>query len=753
MNREPDTAPLSRPIKVLLVEDSIADAEINVLTLQSNGLKVVPRRAETEIEYLMALREDPDIILADHSMPAFDSKRALKILRDQSRDTPFIVVSGRIGEAAAVELIKAGANDYVRKDDLARLAPAVRRELAEVEKRRRERQTSEKLQRDEAAHDALLKNLPGMVYRLRMDGGAWRFDFVSDGCLALTGYEQEALAGGEGLDLAKLLYGSLQEPHYEELRRTLETAGSFTLEHRILCANSEVKWVWHRGATIQDRSGRPQYVEGFLADVTARKVDQTKLDYLAHHDVLTGLANRAVFEEELARSLERVKRHFQSVTLLFVDLDNFKEINDSLGHQAGDAVLRSIATRLTATSRKGDIVARLGGDEFAIVMDDDEKTEDVAQFVPRLLEEIARPLQNQGRDVNVTASVGIAVYPVDGDDAATLVKNADAAMYAAKGGGRNTFRFFTRKMNERAKSMVVMREALQKALRHEDFEPHYQPVVRLADRHIVGVETLARWRRSQDKLMTAEHFIPFAVDSGVIAAIDGWMLRDACRRASAWAEEGVPYGRIAVNLSAQTLAEPKVVKLLESDLKEFGVDPEWLEIEVTEAAIMQDMIATRVTLEKIADLGVALTLDDFGRGDASLNHLKRFPIRRVKIDREFVKGIPWRQEDVQFCRAVLALAETLHLEVIGEGVEKQDQEVFLHHAGCHLAQGNLFSAPLSRAACVRFLSEGLEVRGPAMPPPVEAPLPAEPAQPQAEPEQADRTIPQLVRANIRQLLG
>ena len=753
MDREPEKAPLSRPIKVLLVEDSIADAEINVLTLQSNGLKVLPRRVETEIDYLLALREDPDVVLADHSMPAFDSKRALKILRDQSRDTPFIVVSGRIGEAAAVEAIKAGANDYVRKDDLARLAPVVRRELTEVEKRRRTSKALEKLQRDEASHDAVLKNLPGMVYRLRMDSDAWHFDFVSDGCLALTGYEREALAGGEGLELPKLLYGSLQEPHYEELRNTLETEGSFTLEHRILCANGEVKWVWHRGATIQDRSGRPQYVEGFLADVTARKVDQAKLDYLAHHDVLTGLANRAVFDEELARSLERVKRHFQNVTLLFVDLDNLKEINDSLGHQAGDVVLRTIATRLAATSRKGDIVARLGGDEFAIVMDDDEKTEDVAQFVPRLLEQIARPMKHQGRDVSVTASVGIAVYPVDGEDAATLVKNADAAMYAAKNGGRNTFRFFTRKMNERAKSVVVMRDALQKALRHEDFEPHYQPVVRLADRRIVGVETLARWRRSKDKLMTAEHFIPFAVDAGVIAAIDGWMLRDACRRASAWAEEGVPYGRIAVNLSAQTLAEPKIVKLLESDLKEFGVDPEWLEIEVTEAAIMQDMIATRVTLEKMADLGVALTLDDFGRGDASINHLKRFPIRRVKIDREFIKGIPWRQDDVQFCRAALALAETLHLEVIGEGVERQEQEVFLHHAGCQLAQGNLFSTPLSRAACERFLSEGLEARSPVMPPPVEAPLAAESVS-ASEPEQADRTIPQLLtRANIKQLLG
>ncbi|MGE5625132.1 MAG: putative bifunctional diguanylate cyclase/phosphodiesterase [Bacillota bacterium] len=745
MNRDPNTIPLTRPLKVLLVEDSVADAEINVLTLQSAGLKALPRRVETELDYLLALREEPDVVLCAYALSSFDLKRALKILRDQNRDTPFIVVSGRIGEAAAVALMKEGANDFVRKDDLARLPMVVRREILQADRQARKRRSAEKAQRGEDGHDTLLKNLPGMVYRLRSDGGVWRFDFASEGCLGLTGYGPDALTGRDGLELSRLLYGDMREPHYESLRRTLETAGSFTLEHRILCANGDVKWVWHRGTTVMDRAGKPQYVEGFVADVTAQKVDQTKLDYLAHHDVLTGLANRAVFEEQLSHSLARVKRHFQNVTLLFVDLDNFKEVNDSFGHQCGDAVLRTIAGRLMACCRKGDVVARLGGDEFAVVMDDNEKTEDVAQFVPRLLEEVARPIKALGREVQVSASVGIAVHPVDGEDMGELIRNADAAMYAAKQGGRNTFRFFTKKLNDRARSMVVMRDALQRALRKNDFELHFQPEIRLSDRRVMAVEALARWKRSGNKLMTAEHFIPFAVDAGVVPAIDRWVLRAACRQATEWAEAGIPYNRIGVNLASQTLSDPKLAQELASVMKEFGVSPDWLEIEVSEAAFMQDTIAARVTLEKIDELGVTLTLDDFGRGYAGLNLLQRFPIGRIKLDRKFTKGLPVREEDVQFCRAVLAMAESLRIEVVAEGVERKEQEVFLHHAGCQLAQGNLFSKPLSAFECMRLLGDSASL-----------PEPGKPLEEQLEdPDiQPDKTIPQLLtRANIKQLLG
>ena len=698
---------MDRVLRVLIVEDSVADAEIDVLSLRSAGLAVEPRRAETEMEFRLALKDRPDVILCDHSLPAFDAAQALRILRESGYDIPFIVVSGRIGEAAVADMIKAGADDYVRKDSLARLAPAVRREVAAAEERERSRETTEKLQRQSGSMDSLMHNLPGMVYRLRLDGTAWRFDFVSDGCRDLTGYERDVLIGGEGFELEQLLNGDTEGGRHDELRYALESEGHFTLEHQIRCADGSVKWVWHRGMASRDRGGRLMHVDGFLADVTAQKVDQARLDYLAHHDVLTGLANRTVFEEELARSLERVKRHFQNVTLLFIDLDDFKAINDSWGHQGGDAVLRALAGRLTTSSRKGDIVARLGGDEFALVMDDDEKTEDVAEMVPRLLEEIAQPIKLQGREVRVTASIGVAVYPVDGEDVTTLLKNADAAMYAAKQGGRNTFRFFAKRMNERAKGMMIMRTALQKALKREDFDLHFQPEVRLSDRRIVAVESLVRWKRVPDKLMTAEHFIPFAGDAGVLAGIDRWVVRHACRQAKEWAEAGVPFGRIACNLSPQSLADPRVTEQLEDDMHQFAVAPEWLEIEVTEAALMQDTIATRIALDKIADLGVTLTLEDFGTGYSSLSSLKRFPIRRLKLDRDFIKDIPWKEDDVQVCRAILAMAESLHLEVVAVGVEQQEQEVFLHHAGCDAAQGYHFSPPLDVGGCAELLREGL----------------------------------------------
>ncbi|HEV2111409.1 MAG TPA: diguanylate cyclase, partial [Gammaproteobacteria bacterium] len=654
---------MDRPLNVLIVEDSIADAEISVLSLEGSGFKVRSRRVETELEYLMALRDAPDIVLSDHSMPAFDAHRALRLLREQGGDIPFIVVSGRIGESAAVELMKAGANDYIRKDNLERLAPAVRREIGEAENRRQARLTADKLYQQEHKLDSLMQNLPGMVYRLRLDEGTWRFDFVSDGCKELTGHDRRELVEGEGLDLKRLLHGEPGSAPQEALWRALSSDGYFTLEHQILCANGDVKWVWHRGVVIAETPGHPRYVEGFLADITAQKMDQAKLDYLAHHDVLTGMLNRAVFEEQLARSLERVKRHFQNVTLLFIDLDNFKDINDTWGHECGDAVLRTVAARITACGRKGDIMARLGGDEFAVVLDDNEKTEDVAQLVSRLLVEIARPIRWQQQDTTVTASIGVAVYPVDGEQVAVLLRNADAAMYAAKQAGRNAFRFATKKMNERAKSMVVMRNALYKGLRRDEFELHYQPTVRLSDNRIVGLEALVRWRYSNNTLMPAKHFIRFAEDAGVIASIDRLVIRGVCRQAREWDDAGVPFGRISFNLSAQTLSDQKIAELLEADIAEFGVDPHWLEIEVAETTIMQDMIATRVTLEKFADMGIALTLDGFGRGYSSLNSLKRFPISRLKIDQDFIKEIPWDEADVQTCRAIMALASSLHIEV------------------------------------------------------------------------------------------
>ena len=697
---------MDRPLKVLIVEDSVADAEIDMLTLESSGLAVQARRVDTELDYLLALRDPPDVVLSDHSMPAFDSRRALKILREQGGDIPFIVVSGRIGEAAAVDLMRAGASDYVHKDNLERLAPAVRRELEAVEERRRSRETRQKLQRDGGSLDTLMHNLPGMIYRLVQDDGVWRFEFVSEGCKDLTGYDRETLSGVDGLELARLLYGNEEAGELDEVLHTLDSEGHFTLEHRLCCANGDVKWVWHRGAVIRDRVGRAHHVEGFLADVTAQKVNQAKLDYLARHDALTGLANRPEFEEQLARSLERAQRHFQSVTLLFIDLDGFKDVNDSGGHQSGDAVLRAVAGRLTACSRKGDIVARLGGDEFALVMDDDEKTEDVAQAVPRILEEVARPMSYQNREISVTASIGIAVFPTDGGDAVTLLKNADAAMYAAKQSGGGTFRFFADKMNERARSMVVMRKALHRALRQQDFELHFQPQVRLSDRRIVGVEALARWRRAPGKVMTAEHFIPFARDAGVVAAIDRWAIRAACERAQQWSAAGLSFGRITCNLSVQTLADRKFAGQLHDDMDEFAVAPEWLGIEIGEANLLQDMIATRITLDKIADQGVDITLDDFGGGNLSLSHLTRFPIARLKLSRGLVRDLPRKEEEVQVCRAILAMADSLHLEVSAVGVEQEAQEVFLHHAGCGRAQGFLFAPPVSEAVCAQLLRDG-----------------------------------------------
>lgn len=706
---------MKMPLDLLIVEDSADDAELNILTLDSAGFNVSPRRVETEAEYRAAIEDKhPDVVLSDHSMPTFDAFRALSILKERDLDVPFIVVSGKIGETGAVMLMKAGASDYVIKNNMERLAPAVRREIREARNRKEVRNTERRLFEKERLLSTLMDNLPGMVFRLS-DSDPARFEFVNEACTELTGYSPEELTGGRILYLRDLLDGRDRDWVPHAMRDGLEDEGRVTLEFRIRDADGRVKWVWARITELCDENDRPMGLEGFAADITERMEARKRLDYLANHDVLTGLANRKLFEEQFDHMLARSRRLGHRVALLFIDLDHFKEVNDSWGHQAGDRLLGLVADRLRECVRESDVTARLGGDEFGVVLDELPDAHAAATFADKLLEEIIRPFDTLEGRVTISVSIGISVAPDDGATVGELLQNADAAMYSAKEEGRNAYRFFATEMNDRARLLLELRNAVPRALEEEEFELEYQPRVSLANgKTIVCVEGLIRWNDPAKGRIAARDFMPLVERIGLVSDIDRWVLETGCRQLRSWRDEELTACRVALNLSARQFRNPELPAYMRELLEEYELPPASVEIEITETTMMEDIEATQQVLRELDQLGVLLTVDDFGTGYSSLNYLKRFPIDYLKIDMDFTSGLPDNEDDARITRAIIALARSLDIGVVAEGVERKAQENFLRALNCDEGQGFLYARPMPvdrMTECLRTQSAGEPLSG------------------------------------------
>lgn len=690
---------MKTPLELLIVEDSADDAELNVMTLDSAGFSVSARRVETEGAYRNAIAEKcPDVVLSDHSMPTFDAFRALGILKERNLDVPFIVVSGKVGETGAVMLMKAGASDYVIKNNMERLPPAVRREIREATNRKEVRHTEQQLFEKERLLSTLMDNLPGMVFRLS-DSDTARFEFANEACTELTGYTSDELTGGRILYLRDLVDQADREWVQESLRKGIEDEGRITLEFRIRDVEGRSKWVWARVTEFCDKEGRPMGLEGFAADITERMETRQRLDYLANHDVLTGLANRKLFEEQFEQMLARARRLGHHVALLFVDLDHFKEINDSWGHQAGDHLLGLVAQRLRESVRGSDVTARLGGDEFGVVLDELPDAHAAATFADKLLAEIIRPFDALGGQVTISVSIGISAAPDDGETVGELLQNADAAMYSAKESGRNAYHFFAAEMNDRARRLLDLRNAVPRALQNNEFELEYQPRLSLVNGDaIVCVEGLIRWNDPEKGRIAAGEFMPLVERIGLVSDIDRWVLATGCRQLRAWRDRGLTRCRVALNLSARQFRNPELPGYMRDLLEQHDLPASSVEIEITETTMMEDIATTQQVMLELHDLGVLLTVDDFGTGYSSLNYLKRFPIDYLKIDMDFTAGLPDNTDDARITRAIIALARSLDIGVVAEGVERKDQENFLRALNCDEGQGFLYarSMPVDR---------------------------------------------------------
>jgi diguanylate cyclase (GGDEF)-like protein len=432
------------------------------------------------------------------------------------------------------------------------------------------------------------------------------------------------------------------------------------------------------------------------------KADE-RIEYLASHDSLTNLPNREMFNEMLRHAIEVASRHERQFALLFIDLDRFKVINDSLGHDAGDALLVEVAKRLRAVLRASDVVARLGGDEFVVLLEECGDVADVEGIAASLLAELGRPVLLNGHECHTTASIGIAMYPSNGTDAQALTKNADMAMYLAKDDGKNAFRFFSKEVKTQSIERLTLETALRRAVEREQFSLHYQPKVDMASRQITGVEALLRWTHPELGMVPPLKFIPLAEETGLIVPIGRWVLREACAQNMAWQHRGLRPVSMAVNLSPRQFADDQLLQDVDEALVASGMSPTLLQLEVTESMVMGNVARAVKVLTAIQSRGIRLAIDDFGTGYSSMSLMKHFPIDTIKIDRSFVRDLHDDSEDQAIAQAIINMGKALGMTVVAEGVENAEQEAFLRSHACDEMQGFLFSKPLPAADLAHLL--------------------------------------------------
>ena len=530
---------------------------------------------------------------------------------------------------------------------------------------------------------------------------------VNSAFSSITGYSADEVAGRTPYSLCA---GVRSPERDQEIWDQVERSGYWQGEVWDRRRNGETFPKWLTVSAVRDRDAQVVNYIGIFSDISERKEHEERVRHLAHHDFLTDLPNRMLLNDRLAQSIARAQRAGKQLAIMFLDLDRFKNVNDSLGHSVGDELLREVGRRLKACVRASDTVSRLGGDEFVVLIPEVSDLADVAVAAQKILDTVGRPYSIGGHELVSTPSVGVSVYPSDGQDVETLLRNADAAMYHAKELGRNNYQFFTQDMNARATERLSLERSLRRALERAELRLYYQPQFEVASGRIVGLEALIRWEHPELGLVSPARFMPFAEETGLILPIGEWVLQEACRTNRAWQASGLPAVRVAVNISALQFRQANFLETVQRALADSGLDPRYLELEVTESVIMHDAERVTQSLSQLKAMGLELAIDDFGTGYSSLSYLKRFPIDRLKIDRSFVHDITEDRDDAAITSAIIALTRTLGIKSIAEGVETREQLEFLRAHGCDEVQGYLLSMPLPPEECAARLAEEADPR-------------------------------------------
>jgi diguanylate cyclase (GGDEF)-like protein/PAS domain S-box-containing protein len=591
------------------------------------------------------------------------------------------------------------------KEQLVRELARQRQQIAKLEKLEAEyRQTEEALQKSEERYRHITNAITDYIYTVRMESGRAVKTVHSEACVAVTGYTKKEFVDDPYLWIQMVV----EEDHTlvrEQIRDILSGKSPKSIEHRIIRKDGSVRWVESIVVPHYDLNNNLISYDGIVRDITNRKKAEKQLEQQAYYDQLTHLSNRVLFTKYMRRIIKSAKRHRNyQFAVLFIDLDRFKIINDSLGHIIGDQLLISVARRLENCIRPNDVIARFGGDEFAMLLDDIKEISDVTRVADRIQSELLAPFNLSGHEVVTTASIGIALSATGYDREEDILRDADAAMYRAKNLGRARYEIFDKEMHTKAMKLLKLEADLRKAIKRKEFLVYYQPIVSLINNRITGVEALLRWQHPRRGLISPTEFIPLAEETGLISAIGEWVLWTACAQNKIWHDAGYQDLHIEVNFSARQFQQKGFSELIKRVIQDTGITAESINVEVTESIAMEDY--SIAVMNELSAVGVQTSIDDFGTGFSSLSSLKRFPINAIKIDRSFVGDITSDTNAEAIVKAIIAMAHSLKMKVVAEGVETREQLAFLQSQHCDEMQGYFYSRPVTDSEFTKLLEKG-----------------------------------------------
>jgi diguanylate cyclase (GGDEF)-like protein/PAS domain S-box-containing protein len=675
---------------VLLVEDNPGDARLFREMLSEHGTANIRL---THVDCMKAAEQHladhtVDIILLDLGLPDTQGLEALRRAHAAAPHTPLVVLTGLDDESLAVQALQEGAQDYLVKGQIETrglpraLRYAVERKIME-----------EALYVEKERAEVTLNSIGDAVACTDILGEITFLNLVAEN---MTGWSAQEAAGRPMAEIFRFIDATTRETIANPMEKAIGQNNAVHLPSNCILVRRdgfEIP-VEDSVAPIHDRDGHITGAVIVLRDVSAARAMALQILHSAEHDFLTGLPNRLLLSDRVGQAISMATRHGNKVAVLFLDLDGFKHINDSLGHPAGDKLLQSAGKRLTDCVGASDTVSRQGGDEFVVLLSDVEKWEDAAVMARRLLRTLADAHAIDRHDLHITASIGVSVYPDDGLDAETLIKNADTAMYQAKENGRHSYQFFKPAMYARAVERQLIEEGLRRAIERQELALHYQPKICLRTGRITGAEALLRWTHPGRGLISPAEFIPVAEDCGLIIPIGNWALREACRQTKAWIDAGLPMGSIAVNVSAIEFRGENFLQGVLAALADTGLDARSLEIELTESVLMKRAEIAETILAALREIGVQVAIDDFGTGYSSLSYLRKFPVDVLKIDQSFIRQIGAAPDETGIVTAVISMAHSLKLRVVAEGVETREELEFLRAHHCDEVQGYYFSRPV-----------------------------------------------------------
>ncbi len=689
------------PLRILFVEDEQLDVELAVSELEREGFRVSWDCVESEPALRNTLATDTyEIVLSDYSMPHFDGLNALRVVQEVAPDLPFIFLSGTIGEERAIQSIRNGATDYVLKGNIRRLGTAVRRALAEKNDQIQARLAEEARSR----LAAILEATSDFVAIASPDR---RLIYVNNAI-------SDLFAAAE----TKLLDTDMYKLYPQWSRELIESNGmAVALENgrwqgeaALLTGDGTEVPVSQVIIAHRDENNDVRYISTISRDIRERKAYEERIAYLANYDALTDLPNRRLLSDRVSQAITYGWRSDRSLSLLVVDIDRFKLVNDGFGQIAGDQLLKMVSDRLLETVRDGDTVARLGADTFAVFATDLANSEDILVVVRKIQHSLRRPFVinglDEGREIHITSCIGASIYPHDGKDFDTLLRNSNAAMHRAKLQGQNSFQFFAAEMTLTAKDRVELENALHVALPRDELELYYQPQISLTTRKVVGVEALIRWKHPDHGWISPGRFIPVAENSELIFELGNWVLTRACRQLCEWGRKAQTQ-KIAVNVSSRQFLNDDFINIVSRVLHTTSLASSRLELELTESVLVEDKEKALIVINQLKGIGVKIAVDDFGTGYSSLSYLSHLPIDCLKIDQSFVQNFSSDPKNAAIVQAIISLGKSLGLSVLAEGIETEDQLAFLRSQGCHEGQGYLFSHPLPEHAVAPILSSGL----------------------------------------------